>query len=65
VKLAGSLGNNLLGVGGYPEGRVIEIYCPECWEETTLHRSSKAGGIAAFIDAGTLSLIEIMPKIRR
>lgn len=45
-----------LGVGGYPRGRVIEIYGPESSGKTTLAlhalaESQKAGGIAAFIDA--------------
>ena len=45
-----------LGVGGYPRGRVIEIYGPESSGKTnlTLHaiaECQKAGGIAAFIDA--------------
>ncbi|CAM4082064.1 recombinase RecA [Gillisia limnaea] len=53
----GSLGLNLaLGVGGYPRGRVIEIYGPESSGKTTLTlhaiaEAQKAGGIAAFIDA--------------
>ena len=53
----GSLGLNVaLGVGGYPRGRIIEIYGPESSGKTTLaiHASAeaqKAGGIAAFIDA--------------
>jgi recombination protein RecA len=45
-----------LGVGGYPRGRVIEIYGPEASGKTTLAihaiaEAQKAGGIAAFIDA--------------
>ncbi len=45
-----------LGVGGYPKGRVIEIYGPESSGKTTLSlhaiaEAQKAGGIAAFIDA--------------
>jgi recombination protein RecA len=45
-----------LGVGGYPRGRVIEIYGPESSGKTTLAihaiaQAQKAGGIAAFIDA--------------
>ncbi len=53
----GSLGLDIaLGVGGYPRGRVIEIYGPESSGKTplTLHaiaEAQKAGGIAAFIDA--------------
>ena len=53
----GSLGLDLaLGVGGYPRGRVIEIYGPESSGKTTLAlhaiaEAQKAGGIAAFIDA--------------
>ncbi|MCK8523208.1 recombinase RecA [Aquimarina sp. D1M17] len=53
----GSLGLDLaLGVGGYPRGRVIEIYGPESSGKTTLTlhaiaQAQKAGGIAAFIDA--------------
>lgn len=53
----GSLGLNLaLGVGGYPRGRVIEIYGPESSGKTTLAihaiaEAQKAGGIAAIIDA--------------
>ncbi|MRT91858.1 recombinase RecA [Ancylomarina sp. 16SWW S1-10-2] len=54
---SGSLSLNIaLGVGGYPKGRVIEIYGPESSGKTTLaiHAMAevqKAGGIAAFIDA--------------
>ena len=53
----GSVGLNIaLGVGGYPRGRVIEIYGPESSGKTTLAihaiaEAQKAGGIAAFIDA--------------
>ena len=54
---SGSLGLDIaLGVGGYPKGRVIEIYGPESSGKTTLAlhaiaEAQKAGGIAAFIDA--------------
>jgi len=54
---SGSLGLDLaLGVGGYPKGRVVEIYGPESSGKTTLTlhaiaEAQKAGGIAAFIDA--------------
>ena len=54
---SGSLGLDLaLGVGGYPRGRVIEIYGPESSGKTTLTlhaiaECQKKGGIAAFIDA--------------
>jgi recombination protein RecA len=54
---SGSLGIDLaLGVGGYPRGRVIEIYGPESSGKTTLTlhaiaEAQKQGGIAAFIDA--------------
>jgi recombination protein RecA len=53
----GSIGlNAALGVGGYPRGRVIEIYGPESSGKTTLAihaiaEAQRAGGIAAFIDA--------------
>lgn len=45
-----------LGIGGYPRGRVIEIYGPESSGKTTLAihamaEAQKAGGLAAFIDA--------------
>lgn len=48
--------NAALGVGGYPRGRVIEIYGPESSGKTTLAihaiaEAQKSGGIAAFIDA--------------
>tara|TARA_B110000003_G_scaffold270927_1_gene304184 strand:- start:149 stop:1150 length:1002 start_codon:yes stop_codon:yes gene_type:complete len=54
---SGSLGLDIaLGVGGYPRGRVVEIYGPESSGKTTLTlhaiaETQKAGGIAAFIDA--------------
>ena len=53
----GSIALNVaLGVGGYPRGRIIEIYGPESSGKTTLAihaiaEAQKAGGIAAFIDA--------------
>ncbi len=53
----GSIGlDAALGVGGYPKGRIIEIYGPESSGKTTLAihaiaEVQKAGGIAAFIDA--------------
>lgn len=48
--------NSALGVGGYPRGRIIEIYGPESSGKTTLAihaiaEAQKAGGIAAFVDA--------------
>ncbi len=54
---SGSLGLDLaLGIGGYPKGRVVEIYGPESSGKTTLTLHAiaevqKQGGIAAFIDA--------------
>ena len=54
---SGSLGLDIaMGVGGYPKGRIIEIYGPESSGKTTLTlhaiaEAQKAGGIAAFIDA--------------
>jgi len=53
----GSVGlNAALGVGGYPRGRIIEIYGPESSGKTTLAlhamaEAQKMGGVAAFIDA--------------
>ncbi|MBR5804248.1 MAG: recombinase RecA [Bacteroidaceae bacterium] len=53
----GSIGlNAALGVGGYPKGRIVEIYGPESSGKTTLAihaiaEAQKAGGIAAIIDA--------------
>lgn len=54
---SGSIGLNVaLGVGGYPKGRIVEIYGPESSGKTTLAihaiaEVQKQGGIAAFIDA--------------
>jgi len=54
---SGSLGIDLaLGIGGYPKGRIIEIYGPESSGKTTLAihaiaEVQKAGGIAAIVDA--------------
>ena len=54
---SGSIGlDYALGIGGYPRGRVVEIYGPEASGKTTLTlhaiaECQKAGGIAAFIDA--------------
>jgi recombination protein RecA len=54
---SGSLGLDLaLGIGGYPRGRVMEVYGPESSGKTTLTleaiaQSQKGGGTAAFIDA--------------
>ncbi len=54
---SGSIGlDTALGIGGYPRGRVIEIYGPESSGKTTLTlhaiaECQKSGGIAAFIDA--------------
>jgi recombination protein RecA len=54
---SGSLGLDIaLGVGGYPRGRVIEVYGPESSGKTTLTlhaiaEAQKLGGVAAFVDA--------------
>lgn len=54
---SGSVGLDLaLGVGGYPKGRIIEIFGPESSGKTTLAihaiaEAQKQGGIAAFVDA--------------
>ncbi|MGA3119380.1 MAG: recombinase RecA [Polyangiaceae bacterium] len=53
----GSIGLDIaLGIGGYPRGRIIEVYGPESSGKTTLTlhaiaQVQKAGGVAAFIDA--------------
>jgi recombination protein RecA len=57
VTSSGSLGIDIaLGVGGYPKGRVVEVYGPEASGKTTLTlhaiaECQKKGGIAVFIDA--------------
>jgi recombination protein RecA len=57
VVSSGSLGLDLaLGIGGYPRGRIIEIYGPESSGKTTLTlhaiaSAQRSGGVAAFIDA--------------
>ena len=48
--------DNALGIGGYPKGRIIEIFGPESSGKTTLALSAvsecqKQGGRAAFVDA--------------
>lgn len=54
---SGSIGIDIaLGIGGYPKGRVVEVFGPESSGKTTLAihaiaEAQKAGGIAAFIDA--------------
>src|SRR5690606_16661295 len=54
---SGSIGLDIaLGVGGYPRGRIIEIYGPESSGKTTmaLHavaEAQKRGGVAAYVDA--------------
>src|SRR5580698_2469591 len=54
---SGSLGLDLaLGIGGFPRGRIVEIYGPESSGKTTLAlhaiaEAQKAGGTCAFIDA--------------
>jgi recombination protein RecA len=54
---SGSLGLDIaLGIGGFPRGRVIEIYGPESSGKTTIAmhaiaEAQKKGGLAAFIDA--------------
>jgi recombination protein RecA len=57
VVSTGSVGLDIaLGIGGYPRGRIIEIYGPESSGKTTLTlhaiaQVQKAGGVAAFVDA--------------
>src|SRR6202789_1225885 len=57
VVSTGSVGLDIaLGIGGYPRGRIVEIYGPESSGKTTLTlhaiaQIQKAGGVAAFIDA--------------
>ena len=53
----GSIGlDDILGIGGYPRGRIIEVFGPESSGKTTLTlhaiaEAQKAGGVCAFIDA--------------
>src|SRR6266705_1747969 len=62
VVSTGSLGLDIaLGVGGLPRGRVVEVYGPEASGKTTLclqvvAQVQKAGGTAAYIDAGKLGV---------
>ena len=56
VKSGSILLDEALGIGGYPKGRIIEMYGPESSGKTTLAlhaiaEAQKAGGVAAFIDA--------------
>src|ERR1700730_6149235 len=57
VVSTGSIGLDIaLGIGGYPRGRIIEVYGPESSGKTTLTLHAiaevqKIGGVAAFIDA--------------
>jgi recombination protein RecA len=65
----GSIGlDRALGVGGYPKGRIVEVYGPESSGKTTicLHAIAevqKAGGIAAFIDAEHALDVEYARKL--
>jgi recombination protein RecA len=48
--------DSALGIGGYPRGRIVEVYGPESSGKTTLclhaiHQTQRASGVAAFIDA--------------
>ena len=57
--------NHALGVGGYPKGRIIEIYGPESSGKTTLAihaiaEAQKAGVIAAIIDAEHLLTVSML-----
>src|ERR1017187_4594192 len=50
-----SLDNNVLGIGGFPKGRIVEIYGPESSGKTTLclravAAAQLAGGLAAYVD---------------
>ncbi len=56
-----------LGVGGFPRGRVVEIFGPESSGKTTIAlqviaEAQKAGGMAAFIDAEQDSVAALVPK---
>ena len=59
-----------LGIGGYPRGRIVEIYGPESSGKTTLAlhaiaEAQRAGGIAAFIDAEHALDLELRRRARR
>jgi recombination protein RecA len=66
---SGSIGLDIaLGVGGYPRGRIIEVYGPESSGKTTLTlhavaEAQKNGGIAAFIDAEHALDVEYARKL--
>jgi recombination protein RecA len=60
--------DNVVGVGGFPRGRIIEIYGPESSGKTTLcmsvvARAQAAGGVAAFIDAECATDLNYTRKI--
>src|SRR5438094_2459148 len=59
-----------LGIGGYPRGRVIEVFGPESGGKTTLTlhaiaEAQKLGGRAAFLDAGAFLMLRRIFRSRR